>query len=260
MQACFRSLHSSRALPEWSELYLHVCSSCKHAHVLHPETEPQREKINASGVTRPSPSTCAHVHRCALHTQPGTSLLPHTHSAQPDSFPPSLHAVWNIDVLFKSPPFCLCHNPSIYTPFLTTPSAPMKTVQHCLSYHTVVYTIITPAQMAFCKLRVSSSSHYNEAILLSTECQFVSFHVINKSDVPHWLRHYSNTLMFFIKTGNPLTQTSFSGHFCFHLHRGNFCVGCTFLCVWSRLQALVNACQIKKLKSVRVCKHQLVVD
>lgn len=118
----------------------------------------------------------AHPFSPFLHTYPLYSLTPfHPLCTQSGILMCSLR-----DLLF-----CLCHNPSIYTPFLTTPSDGIKTVQHSLSYSTVVYTIITQAQMAFRKLRISSSSHYNEAIFLSTACQFVSFHVNNKSDIPH---------------------------------------------------------------------------
>lgn len=82
--------------------------------------------------------------------------------------------------------------------------------------------------MAFHKLRISSSSHYNEAICRSTVCQFVSFHIINISDVPRWVKYYSQTLMYFIKAGNPPTADFFSGHFGFHLHQRNFCaLACT---------------------------------
>lgn len=121
---------------------------------------PSARKINETAVAGTSPSAFAHMHTCtqaafALHRHPQTCLaasrrhthllFPHTvhahslymlsycgahiHTAQLHSLPLSLHAVLNIDVLFKSPPFCLCHIPSIYTQFLTTPSGRMKTIQ-----------------------------------------------------------------------------------------------------------------------------------
>lgn len=53
--------------------------------------------------------------------------------------------------------------------------------------------------MTFHKLYISSSSHYNEALCLSTVCQFVSFHIINISGIPYWLKYYSQTSMYFIR-------------------------------------------------------------
>lgn len=222
-----------------------MCLSRKYVRVLHPETVSQREKINASAVTRPSPSELVRTRPFSPFPPLISPSLPLSlHTTHLPFHPLSLHAVWNIDVLFNSPSFCLCHNPS----HLHTVSKPHRQDGIKTAQNPALQPVYTSERLGWRSSAFSSPPHYNQAIFPSTVCQFVSFRVINKSDaltmsdiLPSLLVPWCTSL----RQGIHWHKLSFSGHFCFHRHQRN-------LSAWARTftRAYGHVCELSRM-SVR---------